>query len=135
MPDGRRVHATPMACSPGNVHWTGSVEDPDRCTCDQLEVTCAFCLIRTEQSLVFTRVTGCYRSAKSAVSALQQWANNPEAPPPPAPWQCPWTAMEALLCENVPDAVAMPLPTVMLVDGLETVVLLHDHDTEAADDG
>ena len=27
MLDGRRVHATPMRCNPGELHWAGSVED------------------------------------------------------------------------------------------------------------
>ena len=56
-------------------------------------------------------MTGCYRSANSAVRALQQWAANPDAPLPPAPWQCESTTMQAVLCENVPNAPAMPLGT------------------------
>ena len=76
MPDGRRVHATPIRCNPGEPHWTGSVEDPDRCECNG-DGTCNLCLIRENDGLVFTRVTGCYRSANSAVRALQQWAAKP----------------------------------------------------------
>ena len=110
MPDGRRVHATPIRCNPGEPHWTGSVEDPDRCECNG-DGTCNLCLIRENDGLVFTRVTGCYRSANSAVRALQQWATNPDAPPPPAPFNCSWTTMQAVLCENVPNAPAMPLGT------------------------
>ena len=34
MLDGRRVHATPMRCNPGEPHWAGSVEDLDRCECN-----------------------------------------------------------------------------------------------------
>ena len=110
MPDGRRVHATPMHCNPGEPHWTGSVEDPDRCECNG-DGTCNLCLIRENDGLVFTRVTGCYRSANSAVRALQQWAANPDAPLPPAPFNCSWTTMQAVLCKNVPNAPEMPLGT------------------------
>ena len=110
MPDGRRVHATPMRCNPGEPHWTGSVEDLDRCECNG-DGTCNLCLIRENDGLVFTRVTGCYRSANSAVRALQQWAANPDAPLPPAPFNCSWTTMQAVLCKNVPNAPAMPLGT------------------------
>ena len=85
MPEGRRVHATPMRCNPGEPHWAGSVEDLDRCECNG-DGTCNLCLIRENDGLVFTRVTGCYRSANSAIRALQQWAANPDAPPPPAPF-------------------------------------------------
>ena len=88
MPDGRRVHTTRFPCNPRELHWAGSVEDPDRCECDQNDGTCNLCLIRENGGLVFTRVTGCYRSANSAVRALQQWAANPDAPLPPAPWHC-----------------------------------------------
>ncbi len=83
MPDGCRVHATHMVCSAGARHWTGSVEDHDRCDCDQTEGTCRFCLIREQGDLVFTKVTGCYRFANSAVRALWHWAANPHTPPPP----------------------------------------------------
>lgn len=117
MPDGRRVHAASTACSPGNFHWSGSVEDHDRCDCNQAEGNCGFCQIRQQGGLIFTKVTGCYRSSNSAVRALQQWATNPDAPPPPAPWHCPWDAMQALLCENAPEAPPLPLPTGMLTDG------------------
>ena len=110
MPDGRRVHATPMRCNPGEPHWAGSVEDLDRCECNG-DGTCNLCLIRENDGLVFTRVTGCYRSANSAIRALQQWEANPDAPPPPAPFNCSWTTMQAVLCENVPNALAMPLGT------------------------
>ena len=117
MPDGRRVHAAPTTCAAGNLHWSGSVEDPDRCDCNQTEGSCAFCQIRQQGGLIFTKVTGCYRSANSAVRALQQWAANPGSPPPPAPWHCPWDAMQALPCENVPKAPPLPLPTGMLTNG------------------
>ena len=110
MPDGRRVHATPIRCNPGEPHWAGSVEDLDRCECNG-DGTCNLCLIRENDGLMFTRVTGCYRSANSAVRALQQWATNPDAPLPPAPFNCSWTTMQAVRCENVPNAPAMPLGT------------------------
>ena len=51
MPDGRRVHATHTVCSAGTRHWTGSVEDSDRCDCDQTEGTCRFCQIRQQGDL------------------------------------------------------------------------------------
>ena len=110
MPDGRRVHATPIRCNPGEPHWAGSVEDLDRCECNG-DGTCNLCLIRENDGLVFTRVTGCYRSANSAIRALQQWAANPDAPPPPAPFNCSWTTMQAVLCRNEPGAPPMPLGT------------------------
>ena len=56
MPDGRRVHATPIRCNPGEPHWTGSVEDPTACECGG-DGTCNLCLIRESGGLVFTRVT------------------------------------------------------------------------------
>ena len=99
-----------MRCNPGEAHWAGSVEDLDRCECNG-DGTCNLCLIRENDGLVFTRVTGCYRSANSAIRALQQWAANPDVPPPPAPFNCSWTTMQAVLCENVPNAPAMPLGT------------------------
>ena len=74
--DGRRVHATAIACQPGVVHWSGSVEDSTACECSGAG-TCNLCLIRQEGDLVFTKVTGCYRSANSAVRALKFWASNP----------------------------------------------------------
>ena len=120
MPDGRRVHAAHMVCSAGTRHWTGSVEDPDRCDCDQTEGTCRFCQIRHDGGLVFTKVTGCYRSANSAVRALKFWAANPDAPPPPAPFNCRWTAMKAMLCEVGQDALPLPLDMAVYVDGLDT---------------
>ncbi len=119
MPDGRRVHATPMVCGTSARHWTGSVEDADRCDCAQAEGACRFCQIREQGGPVFTKVTGCYRSANSAVHALTFWANHPDAPPPPAPFNCGWTAMQSLLCEGEPDAPALPLAAVY-VDGLYT---------------
>ena len=48
MPDGRRVHATPMRCNPGEPHWAGSVEDLNRCECNG-DGTCNLCLIREER--------------------------------------------------------------------------------------
>ena len=118
MPDGRRVHAVRMACSPGQLHWAGSVEDPSQCDCDRSEGRCTFCRIRDDGDVVFTKVTGCYRSANSAVRALQHWAANPDSPPQPARWQCPWTAMRSLLCGGEPNAPALPLGPAMYVDGL-----------------
>ena len=110
MPDGRRVHATTIRCNPGEPHWAGSVEDLDRCECNG-DGTCNLCLIREDGGLVFTRVTGCYRSANSAVRALQHWAANPDGPQPPAPFNCGWTTMQAVLCRNEPGAPPMPLGT------------------------
>ena len=108
--DGRRVHATAIPCSPGSVHWAGSVEDADACECAGAG-TCNLCLIRQDGGLVFTKVTGCYRSANSAVRALKFWAAHPDAPQPPAPFNCGWTTMQAILCDNEPDAAPMPLGT------------------------
>ena len=108
--DGRRVHATAIACQPGVVHWSGSVEDSTACECSGAG-TCNLCLIRQEGDLVFTKVTGCYRSANSAVRALKFWASNPDAPQPPAPFNCGWTTMQAILCDNEPNAAPMPLGT------------------------
>ena len=108
--DGRRVHAASMPCNPGELHWAGSVEDLDACECDH-SGTCNLCLIRAEGGLVFTSVTGCYRSANSAVRALQHWASNPDGPQPPAPFNCGWITMQAVLCRNEPSAPPMPLGT------------------------
>ena len=108
--DGRRVHATAIPCSPGSVHWAGSVEDADACECAGAG-TCNLCLIRQDGGLVFTKVTGCYRSANSAVRALKFWATHPDAPQPPAPFNCGWTTMQAILCDNEPNAAPMPLGT------------------------
>ncbi len=108
--DGRRVHATAIPCGPGAVHWSGSVEDATACECDGTG-TCNLCLIRQEGGLVFTKVTGCYRSANSAVRALKFWASHPDAPQPPAPFNCGWTTMQAILCDNEPNAAPMPLGT------------------------
>ena len=110
LPDGRRVHAAAIPCAPGTVHWSGSVEDADACECDGAG-TCNLCLIRQDGGLVFTRVTGCYRSANSAVRALQHWAAHPNAPQPPAPFNCGWTTMQAILCEYAPGSPPMPLGT------------------------
>ena len=110
LPDGRRVHAAAIPCAPGVVHWSGSVEDATACECDGAGA-CNLCLIRAEGGLVFTRVTGCYRSANSAVYALQHWAAHPDTPQPPAPFNCGWTTMQAILCDNEPDAAPMPLGT------------------------
>lgn len=110
LPDGRRVYAAAILCQPGNLHWAGSVEDPDACECEKAG-TCNLCLIRAQGDLIFTKVTGCYRSANSAVRALQHWVANPAAPPPPAPFNCGWTTMQAVLSDNVPGAPPMPLGT------------------------
>ena len=108
--DGRRVHATAIPCGPGVLHWSGSVEDSTACECDGTGA-CNLCRIRQDGGLVFTRVTGCYRSANSAVRALKFWANHPDAPQPPAPFKCDWITMQAVLCRNEPDAPPMPLGT------------------------
>ena len=108
--DGRRVHATAIPCGPGIVHCSGSVEDSTACECDGTGA-CNLCRIRQDGGLVFTRVTGCYRSANSAVRALQHWAANPDGPQPPAPSNCDWITMQAILCLNEPDAPPMPLGT------------------------
>ncbi len=108
--DGRRVHAAAILCAPRTVHWSGSVEDATACECHGAG-TCNPCLIRADGGLVFTKVTGCYRSANSAVRALKFWASNPDAPPPPAPFNCRWTTMQAILCDSEPDAPPMPLGT------------------------
>ena len=110
LPDGRRVHAASMPCKPGELHRAGSVEDPNACECDG-NGACNLCLIRDDGGLVFTRVTGCYRYANSTVRALQHWAANPDAPPPPAPFDCRWTTMQAILCQNAPGAPPMSLGT------------------------
>ena len=60
---------------------------------------------------MFTKVTGCYRFANSAVRALKFWAAHPDAPQPPAPFNCGWTTMQAILCDNEPNAAPMPLAT------------------------
>ena len=119
LPDGRRVHAAAIPCNPGELHWSGSVENPDACECHGAG-TCNPCQIRHDGGLVFTKVTGCYRSANSAVRALKFWAANPDAPPPPAPYNCRWTAMKALLCEVGQDALPLPLDMAVYVDGLDT---------------
>ena len=62
--DGRRVHAVAIPCNAGELHWSGSVEDATACECDGAG-TCNLCLIRAEGGFVFTKVTGCYRSANS----------------------------------------------------------------------
>ena len=108
--DGRRVHAAAILCQPANLHWAGGVEDPNACECQQAG-TCNLCLIRQDGGLVFTHVTGCYRSANSAVRALRHWVPNPDAPPPAAPFNCGWTTTQAILCQNVPGALPMPLGT------------------------
>ncbi len=128
LPDSRRVHSAAILCRPGNLHWAGSVEDPDACECERAG-TCNLCLIRQDGGLVFSRVTGCYRSANSAVRALQHWAANPDAPPPPAPFNCGWTTMPAVLCDNVPGAPPMPLGTT------EHPVLSSQDDAEPAEFG
>ncbi len=96
LPDGRRVHAAAIPCNLGELHWSGSVEDAVACECDGAG-TCNLCLIRAEGGLVFTKVTGCYRSANSAVCALQNWAANPDTPPPKAPFNCRTTQCESRL--------------------------------------
>ena len=127
LPDGRRVHAAAIPCAPGTMHWAGSVEDADACECDGAGV-CNLCLIRQRGGLVFTKVTGCYRSANSAVRALKFWAANPDAPPPPAPFNCGWTTMQAILRDNVPGAPPMPLGTA------ENPILRPAHDYDDYDD-
>ena len=126
--DGRRVHATAIPCGSSSVHWAGSVEDADACECDNAG-TCNLCLIRQDGGLVFTRVTGCYRSANSAVRALKFWAAHPDAPQPPAPFNCGWTTMQAILCDNEPGAAPMPLGTA------ETPVLRPPDDNQQPADG
>ena len=108
--DGRSVHATRISCTPREFHWSGSVEDATACECDGAG-TCNLCLIRQDGGLVFTKVTGCYRSANSAVRALKFWAAHPDAQQPPAPFNCGWATMQAMLCDNEPDAAPMPLGT------------------------
>ena len=108
--DGRRVHVSAMLCNPVELHWAGSVEDATACECDGKDA-CKLCLIRQDGGLVFTKVTGCYRSSKSAVRVLKSWAANPEAPQPAAPFNCGWTTMQAIVCDNSPGAPAMPLGT------------------------
>lgn len=108
MPDSRRVHATAMVCS---------VEDADRRDCIQTEGAWRF---RRHGGLVFTETTGCYHPSDSALRGLTFWAEHPDAPPPPAPWNCPRTMMNALLCEGEPDAPALPLAAAVYVDGLDT---------------
>ena len=54
LPDGRRVHASAVACSPGQLHWAGSVEDPHACECE-CTGTCNLCLIRQDGGLASTR--------------------------------------------------------------------------------
>ncbi len=120
--DGRRVHAAAIPCNPGELHWSGSVEDSTACECGGAG-TCNLCRIRADGSLVYTKVTGCYRSANSAVRALKHWAAHPDATPPPAPFNCGWTTMQAILCDNEPDAVPMPLGTT------ETPILRPPDDT------
>ena len=101
LPDGRRVHAAAIPCAPSVVHWSGSVENSTDCECAGAGA-CNLCLTRAEGGLVFTKVTGCYQSASSAVRALQHWAAHPDAPQPPAPFNCGWTTMQAILCDNAP---------------------------------
>ena len=108
--DGRRVHAASMPCNPSELRWAGSVEDPEACECDG-NGTCNLCLIRADGGLVFIRVTGCYRSANSAMRALRHWAADPDGPQPPAPFSCGWTTTQALLSQNVVRASPTPLFT------------------------
>ena len=79
MPDGRPVHAALMACSPCELHWASSVEDPDRCDSDKAEGICAFCHIRDGGDAIFTKVTGCYRSSNRAVRASNNGQTTPTA--------------------------------------------------------
>ena len=131
LPDGRRVHAAAIPCHPGELHWSGSVEDADACECDGAGA-CNLCLIRAEGGLVFTKVTGCYRSANSAVRALQHWAAKPDGPQPPAPFNCGWATIQAILCDNEPDAAPMPLGTTEQ-PLLRSRHAEHDHDPCADD--
>ena len=110
LPYGRRVHASSFACQPGQLHWAGSVEDPDACECGG-NGSRNLCLIRADGGLVYSRLTGCYRSANSAVRALQHCAENPDGPQPPTPFNCGWTTMQAVRYLNEPSAPPMPLGT------------------------
>ncbi len=107
LPDGRRLHAAAILCQPANLHWAGGVEDPDACECEHAG-TCNLCLIRQDGGLVFTRVTGCYRSANSAVRALQHWAQHPEGPQPPVPPNSWTTSEETMSRPTSPPSLNLP---------------------------
>ena len=117
LPDGRTVHVAPMGCSGNDLHWSGTVEDPERCDCDRCDGKCEFCQMRERGRVVFTKLTGCYRSANSAQQALIHQLNHPDGPTPKAPWHCEWNATESVRCQNEPDAPPMPLATSMFRDG------------------
>ena len=95
LPDGRWAFAVPSPCAGPEPHWVGTVEDPERCDCGTSEETCTFCEARQHDYIVLTKVTGCYRSAKSAIKALQGWAAFSGGQKPPVSWNCPWTATTA----------------------------------------
>ena len=75
------IQMFPKEGDPG-WHWSGSAEDPDACQCHGAG---AYNLwpVPAKGRLIFTRVTGCYRAANSAVRALGPRAANPHTPPPP----------------------------------------------------
>ena len=86
--------------------------------------TCNLCLIRQDGGLIFARVTGCYRSANPAARAPWRWAANPDGTQQPAPFNCGWTTMQAVLCLNEPGTPPMPLgttehPELSSQDGIE----------------
>ena len=94
LPSGKRMHVAPMGCSGADAHWVGTVEDPDRCDCDRCEGICTFCRTRQDGGMVLTKVTACYRSAKSALDAISAWDDQTDKSRmrTRAPWDCPWSA-------------------------------------------
>ena len=106
-PDGLTVMVTTFPCSSGHRHWVGVVENPDLCECDR-NGTCRFCEFRNRNGRLMTRVTGCFRSSKSAINATQHWAANPTSAQPPSAFKCSWTTAQAY--PNGAEPVAMPIP-------------------------
>ena len=53
-----------IPCNPGELHWSGSAEDDTARECHGAGAG-SLCPTRADGSLIFTKVTGCYRSANS----------------------------------------------------------------------
>ena len=117
LPHGSWICVVPINCNAADTHWVVCMEDPDLCDCELHDQVCAFCMIRASSGTILSRITGCYRSRKSAVRALQQRVNHSQGTMPPAPWHCDWTFMRALVREDDPEAPPIPLTGRPLSDG------------------
>ena len=71
-----------------------------------------------------TSLSSLNRRVAEAVRALRQWASELAAPPPPEPFNCRWTAIRAVLCQNVPGGTSNvgAEQVIELVDGLKAIV-------------